>query len=675
MTALSRFRREAAAALAPWLLAGAMPAGATTLNELPVLKSQGGVLDVLVVARGDKITHLGELKTHGWVYDICPRPADGSDACPAKPPGTNLYGGTRLQLQPGDTLKMRLVNKLPLVLDSEHAGEPGHHYLASNPTNLHTHGLIVSPHYPTKNNPTYGDNVFVMTLNPDNPPPGDDDVLHGDVRFGFTEYEIKIPKSHPSGLFWLHGHIHGLTLNQLSSGMSAMITIGDPSEYLCKNADCTDFLKTLPVRHLMLKDTQVLKSGRMVTEQYPVFCKTKATRNEESRQGSCAGIHGRPTGGGRWYFSVNGQGYPHVPVAQGNGEIWRIVTASATVTYDLGLRDDATGQDMLVQVLSVDGVAVQPDRDATGSELRSMTGTRITTVPCPADLGNARLAHKALCATRIRMMPSSRVELWVAHRDANGRLAPAGDNARATLYTAQVQTGPAGDTWPWVDLAQVSFRGTAAANAPQVLSVTGDAQAEWRDPRRMSAELGAANAMFRPEADCQPLAAGHKRRIFMGFTPGGSVAFGLGYEELDENGQPVAGTFRDIEPFNPDTTTVCLPLGPGNTPTVERWQIVNIASEDHNFHVHQTKFSLLSRDVVNGRIVEHRGGVLHDNVPIPHADGECESVDDWRAGKCVAHPMELEIPFTVAGDFAYHCHIGEHSDEGMMARIRVRANK
>ena len=29
----------------------------------------------------------------------------------------------------------------------------------------------------------------------------------------------------------------------------------------------------------------------------------------------------------------------------------------------------------------------------------------------------------------------------------------------------------------------MSFRGTAAAKAPQVLSVTGDAQAEWRDPQ------------------------------------------------------------------------------------------------------------------------------------------------------------------------------------------------
>ncbi len=653
----------------------AAPAGAASLDELPVLKSQGGVLDVLVIARGEKLTTLTPLKPDGWVYDICPRPADGSDSCPAKPPGTNLYGGTRLQLQPGDTLKMRLVNKLPLVLDSEHAHEPGHHYLSSNPTNLHTHGLIVSPRFPTKNNPTYGDNVFVMTLNPDNPPPGNDDVVHGDVRMGFTEYEIKIPKSHPAGLFWLHGHIHGLTLNQLNSGLSGVITIGDPSDYLCKDADCSAFLKTLPVRHLLLKDTQVLKSGTMVTEAYPEFCKIKPTDNEEARQGSCAGIHGRPTGGGRWYFSVNGQVFPHIPVHQGNGEIWRITTGSATVTYDLGLRDDTTGQDTLMQVLSVDGVAVLPADKATLGELRGAMGTKVQAVACPADVPG-QLAHKAICATRIRMMPSSRVELWVAHRDASGRLSAASDNATATLYTSGVQTGPAGDSWPSVDLAQVSFRGTAAANAPQVLSVAANAQAEWNNPLRVSGELMASNAMYKAEADCTPLAAGHKRRIFMGFTPGGSVAFGLGYEELDENGQPVPGTFLEIAPFDAERPTVCVPLGAGNTPTTERWEIVNIAAEDHNFHVHQTKFRLLTRDVVGkGRVVERAGGVLHDNVPIPHADGDCESVDDWRAGKCVAHPMQLEIPFTVAGDFAYHCHIGEHSDEGMMARIRVRATK
>jgi L-ascorbate oxidase len=666
-------RRVSAGLLVAWLASASLSASAATLQELPVLSSQGGLLDLLVIARADKVKTLAPFKVTGWVYDICPRPLDGSDSCPAKPPGTNLFGGTRLQLEPGDTLKMRLVNKLPLVLDSEHAREPGHHFLSSNPTNLHTHGMIVSPRFPTRARPTYGDNVFVMTLNPDNPPPGDDDVVHGDVRMGFTDYEITVPASHPPGLFWLHGHIHGLTLNQLSSGLSGVITVGQAADYLCKDSDCSAFLKTLPVRHLMLRDTQVLKSGQIVSEQYPVFCKPHASPDEAARQGSCAGLHGRPTGQGRWFFSVNGQTFPHIPVQQGQGEIWRITTASATVSYDLGLRDDITGKDLLMQVLSVDGVAVLPQDKATLSQLRFASGAKVQAVPCPADIPG-ELQHRALCATRVRMMPSSRVELWVAHRDAQGQLTPAGTRASATLYTAGVKTGPAGDTWPDVDLAQVSFRGAAAPGAPALLAVAPDAQAEWRDPVHVSAQLAADNATFKAEPDCTPLAPGHQRRIFMGFTPGGSVAFGLGYEELDAAGQPVPGTFLDIAPFDQDARTICLTLGPGNTPAVERWQLVNIAAEDHNFHIHQTKFSLLTRDVVSGRKVPHRGGVLHDNIPIPHADGDCESVADWRAGKCVVQPMEIEVPFTVAGDFVYHCHIGEHSDEGMMARMRVRAS-
>jgi hypothetical protein len=33
------------------------------------------------------------------------------------------------------------------------------------------------------------------------------------------------------------------------------------------------------------------------------------------------------------------------------------------------------------------------------------------------------------------------------------------------------------------------------------------------------------------------------------------------------------------------------------------------------------------------------------------------------------------IPFAQVGDFIYHCHIGEHQDGGMMAHIRVIANR
>jgi FtsP/CotA-like multicopper oxidase with cupredoxin domain len=57
-----------------------------------------------------------------------------------------------------------------------------------------------------------------------------------------------------------------------------------------------------------------------------------------------------------------------------------------------------------------------------------------------------------------------------------------------------------------------------------------------------------------------------------------------------------------------------------------------------------------------------------------HADGTCSTVQDWRNGAYTAHPAVVEIPFTVAGDFVYHCHILQHEDGGMMARIRVRAS-
>jgi hypothetical protein len=39
--------------------------------------------------------------------------------------------------------------------------------------------------------------------------------------------------------------------------------------------------------------------------------------------------------------------------------------------------------------------------------------------------------------------------------------------------------------------------------------------------------------------------------------------------------------------------TVCVQLGDGNALVTEAWVLVNLAAEDHNFHIHQTRFSVL----------------------------------------------------------------------------------
>jgi FtsP/CotA-like multicopper oxidase with cupredoxin domain len=104
---------------------------------------------------------------------------------------------------------------------------------------------------------------------------------------------------------------------------------------------------------------------------------------------------------------------------------------------------------------------------------------------------------------------------------------------------------------------------------------------------------------------------------------------------------------------------------------------VNLAGGDHNFHIHQARFRVVSSaelDHTNAPGQIFAKGILIDSVPLVHADGTCASVADWRRGACKTRLAVVDIPFAIAGDFVYHCHILEHEDGGMMARIRVRPN-
>lgn len=128
------------------------------------------------------------------------------------------------------------------------------------------------------------------------------------------------------------------------------------------------------------------------------------------------------------------------------GEIWRVTAASGSATYDLHLVDTNLDKDLIVQVLSIDGVAVSggvPTSTLTQwLTLNTKTGNLIPCLGVPSGTTNA-----PVCATRIVMMPASRAELWVAYRDANGNLAtPPVTGGKAVLRTVGYDTG--GDQWP-----------------------------------------------------------------------------------------------------------------------------------------------------------------------------------------------------------------------------------
>jgi len=335
-----------------------------------------------------------------------------------------------------------------------------------------------------------------------------------------------------------------------------------------------------------------------------------------------------------------------------------------------------------------------------------------------------------LCAKRIRMMPSSRVEIWVTYRDPAGAIAAPPQAATGVLRTYGFDTGWQGDSWPAMPLAQVQFDPLAPKTLPPVssLGVKGQALsamlpggifaappsikvrgvtdsvsveslkkitdmkmglADTRAPYVMGSASAVAEMRKLPAAglsalelspatdlSCPALAQNHTRRIFFGIPTGNPDAFGLGYEELDEKGVPTPGSFRDIAPFDHAKLNICLPLAPGNKGVTEHWELVNVAGEDHNFHIHQTKFRVAPQGASISSMELARGVAQLDNVPVPtnkaQEKGICDgSIQRWRDGICKPVPVEVLIPFTQVGDFVFHCHILEHEDGGMMAKIRV----
>ncbi|WP_164016424.1 multicopper oxidase family protein [Pyxidicoccus trucidator] len=117
--------------------------------------------------------------------------------------------GPVIEVRPGDTLNVFLNNNLPEIPPPPPPPPgtpppPNNIPHGFNATNLHFHGLHVSP-------AGISDNVMIAAG------PGDR-----------LQYEVKIPRDHAAGTYWYHPHKHGSVTLQVASGMvGALIIRGD----------------------------------------------------------------------------------------------------------------------------------------------------------------------------------------------------------------------------------------------------------------------------------------------------------------------------------------------------------------------------------------------------------------------------------------------------------------
>jgi suppressor of ftsI len=206
-----------------------------------------------------------------------------------------------IRVSPGDTLKIDYVNDLPPHSTESCAISP-----CMDMTNLHFHGLEVSPHTPQEN-------VIDMLAKP------------GET----LQYVVEIPADHPPGLFWYHTHPHGESHRQVLDGMSGAIVIEGMDRYVPE-------LRDLREQVLVVRGESIEHSSDAST----------LLRRVEAQPPSCGSEHE----GVDRIFTVNGEVRPTININPGERRFWRIVNASADRYMDLQL----DGQKF--EVVAMDGM-------------------------------------------------------------------------------------------------------------------------------------------------------------------------------------------------------------------------------------------------------------------------------------------------------------------------------
>jgi L-ascorbate oxidase len=173
-----------------------------------------------------------------------------------------------------------------------------------NHTNLHTHGLMVSPCSIDKNNkPTCGAITSDKLLN------SSDDVLVDIPPGGSNNYRIFLPSFHAPGTHWYHSHLHGASGWQVSSGMAGAIIVREPygREFLQADRDSV---------FLMQEVIFGTADG-----QFPaVYSQTTTSATQTSG------------------FLLNGECKPTLQIVAGVNYRWRFINGTATPRGLLKLR-------------------------------------------------------------------------------------------------------------------------------------------------------------------------------------------------------------------------------------------------------------------------------------------------------------------------------------------------
>jgi FtsP/CotA-like multicopper oxidase with cupredoxin domain len=582
-----------------------------------------------------------------------------------------------IEVRPGQTVSMTLHNKLPADPScTAQGGDPNDPH-CFNGTNLHSHGLWISP-------AGNSDNVL-LSINPG-------------VDF---EYIYNLPPDHPAGTFWYHSHRHGSTALQVSSGMAgALIVRGDrmpalPNitgdiDVILKNADLTPMTE----RILVLQQIQYacLNAQGQVKVQTAPSDHTKiiawvcdegdvgvienysypSTAVDDRNPPQPISVGFGPSG---WvqstrFTTINGVVRPTFLATAGRPERWRLIHGGIFDTITFGFRKKKPSAPAITALTAV---------QAASFVAENCTGELLSYQQIAAD---GLTMRQALPTPTSTLQPGYRYDTLVVFPEAGdycvvNESAPGSGSVSREAVTRQllgvVQVGAGTPVTNSTTLLEDQLSSVALQTLPP--GVRDKVAGEIRDGLKFTSFIP------HPDIDASEVTGKQELVFFINITNSG-VKFQVANKSIDPQ-------HFDPAQFNPESyvpTRIDRVLELGG---VDEWTLQS-GFVSHPFHIHVNPFQIVSITDPTGKDVSVRGAVDNgggQTAPDPQYPG-LQGVwkDTLWVKDLINNPANFPSKLATSmytikvrtryqryiGEYVLHCHILDHEDQGMMQNVEIR---
>ncbi|NET59397.1 MAG: multicopper oxidase domain-containing protein [Symploca sp. SIO2E6] len=559
------------------------------------------------------------------------------------------YVAPTIEVNPGDTVRVNLKNNLPIVPDCKVSPDEVNKPHCFNGTNLHTHGLWISP---TGNS----DNVL-LSINP-----GEE-----------FQYEFNIPQEHPAGTFWYHPHRHGSTALQVASGMAgALIVRGD------RKPEQLPFLINPPLYSHGDIDTLLkgVNDGNGITEHVLVLQQIQyACKDNENDIWDCSGktgkiesydLFGPPTWkeSGR-YTSINGEVIPTIQAKQGEIERWRIIHAGVRDTISLKFRKAKEGRKAFTSSKANDnddwikencpGAPIKYFVIADDGLTRSQAWETDLTTLQPGYRSDALVVFPEdgdYCVIDEPVEASAAVS-----REAeSGRL----------LAMVKVESKEDAAVDDIADYVQGKLTDAAEKVFSSDEQVKNKVIADLKDNLKLS--------LFTPHPDIKDNEVANTKGQELAFFIDTLTPPAVKFEVSN-----TIGSYFHPKPFDPNRIDRKLKLGDAEEWTLESYFV------GHPFHIHVNPFQIVKILNPEGKDVSCKEEDRDSDCVADGNDPQYTALKGvwkdtlWVKGMSPGSTYPEGVYTIVVrtryqryiGDFVLHCHILDHEDQGMMQRISI----